>query len=397
MKIFELSQLRIGNSNMKIVFFQYLFLEYGGGTAEYFIDTAREVKNLIPNADVTVVTCNEQLSKRFLSIYSLYFMKNLRKQNLRNIPIKSIHKKLKPASYNPEPSLTQIRQSLSSAQIIYCKNDILELMLLNLLTHNLKSKKVIIGMHTPTVYEKTPSLQARLHNLLYGSILYKLLVKHADVLHVLNSHEEQVLKNRYPNKTVKRIPNPLPSQVYKSYKHSPRSDVFSVLWVGRLTEQKGINDLIKLIRDINSSTLRFSVRFTVIGDGEYAEEMRALRNKWNNVTVHGHIQREKLLCMYADFDLFLSTSYWESFPLTLLEAQGAGLPVLCYDIYGCRDIIIHGRNGYVAGDYASLHNQLNRMITDPHTRIKKSTVQQEIRKKYDSRKIYTEIAQMFHL
>src|SRR5690606_38322077 len=142
---------------MKIVFFNYLLLEYGGGTAEYFIDIAREIKSRHKSSEVIVLTFNETLSKRILSLYSLYFIKNLHDQKIQKESQISIKKRLSGAVYKQADSIAELKKELSAADVIYCKNDLLELLLLNLLTAELKSKKVIIGFHTPSVYENTTS------------------------------------------------------------------------------------------------------------------------------------------------------------------------------------------------------------------------------------------------
>ena len=51
---------------------------------------------------------------------------------------------------------------------------------------------------------------------------------------------------------------------------------------------------------------------------------------------------------YADYSLHLMTSHYEGFPMTLLEAQAAGLPSVTFDFeYGARSIVIDGITGII--------------------------------------------------
>jgi len=57
--------------------------------------------------------------------------------------------------------------------------------------------------------------------------------------------------------------------------------------------------------------------------------------------------------LYAASDIFLSPSdnIQESFGLTILEAMAAGLPVVASDWNGYRDIVLHGKTGFLAPTY----------------------------------------------
>ncbi len=58
----------------------------------------------------------------------------------------------------------------------------------------------------------------------------------------------------------------------------------------------------------------------------------------------------KILNEYLNLsDVFLFTSLAENFPLVLLEAQSAGIPVVTFDVGGSKEIVNHLSTGYVAG------------------------------------------------
>ncbi|MFW5852094.1 MAG: glycosyltransferase [Bacteroidota bacterium] len=65
------------------------------------------------------------------------------------------------------------------------------------------------------------------------------------------------------------------------------------------------------------------------------------------VLLHGNTDVEEF---YKEADVYVHAATYEPFGLVLIEAMAAGLPVVCLDGKGNRDIIRHGKNGYIVYD-----------------------------------------------
>ena len=64
-------------------------------------------------------------------------------------------------------------------------------------------------------------------------------------------------------------------------------------------------------------------------------------------------------------------SYREGLPKSLLEAASSGLPIVAYDVPGCREIVIDGVNGYlIPFKDDTLKNQINLDINNNSKKIK---------------------------
>ena len=111
-----------------------------------------------------------------------------------------------------------------------------------------------------------------------------------------------------------------------------------VLFVGRLSPEKGLRTLLRAWRSLKGIPLR------VVGDGPLLEEVR--RGAGDNVEVLGHLPREKVfhLMRAAQFLVFPSECY-ETFGLTVAEAFATGLPVVGSRIGGVPEIVEHERTG----------------------------------------------------
>jgi glycosyltransferase involved in cell wall biosynthesis len=62
------------------------------------------------------------------------------------------------------------------------------------------------------------------------------------------------------------------------------------------------------------------------------------------------------------------TSLWEGMPLSLLEAQTAGLPAVVPNVEGCRDVVVDGVTGYICDSQAVMAARIEQLIGSPELR-----------------------------
>ena len=55
-------------------------------------------------------------------------------------------------------------------------------------------------------------------------------------------------------------------------------------------------------------------------------------------------------------DIYLTTSYYEGHPLSVLEAMGCGLPIIASDVVGNKDTIEHADSGFFMMDDFRRHS-----------------------------------------
>lgn len=116
--------------------------------------------------------------------------------------------------------------------------------------------------------------------------------------------------------------------------------------VGRLVPIKNHNYFIeiaeKVLRKIDN------VRFLIIGDGELRPQLEDLIRRIGlsgKIIITGFL--EKAENIYSDLDVVMLTSKNEGTPVTLIEALACAKPVLSTDVGGVRDILQHGKYGYL--------------------------------------------------
>ncbi len=87
----------------------------------------------------------------------------------------------------------------------------------------------------------------------------------------------------------------------------------------------------------------------------------------DNVHWLGSIHGKELVDAYHAADIFLTTSDYEGFGLTLVEAMAAGKPVVSTAVGGTVDIVVDGETGRLcpAGDAKSLAAAVLELLNDP--------------------------------
>lgn len=183
------------------------------------------------------------------------------------------------------------------------------------------------------------------------------------------------------------IPNGIDVEEYgttsqsSTYAHSDRQ---TVLFVGTITERKGVRTLVQSIeRVLNEHS---DVEFVLVGDTsveqEYSSEIEGMiQSKGLNdrVQLAGYVDLDELRALRSEADLFVFPSYQEGSPVALAEAIASGLPIVASDIGGNRLMVEDDENGYLIapGDDDELTARLTALLNSPDQILREMGVQSE--------------------
>lgn len=112
----------------------------------------------------------------------------------------------------------------------------------------------------------------------------------------------------------------------------------SVVFVGRLSPEKGVDTA---IRAIGMATTP-GAHLHVLGSGPEERALRALaaREAPQRVTFHGHVGREAVLERLRKSSIAVLTArYYENQPMSILEAFSCGVPVIGTDLGGIPELV----------------------------------------------------------
>ena len=143
----------------------------------------------------------------------------------------------------------------------------------------------------------------------------------------------------------------------------------AVCTVANLRWQKAYPDLLEAARLVIAEG--YDVVFFAAGQGPLEEEIRGLRDEF------GLTERFRLLGyrtdvhrLLAGMDVFTMASLYEGYPIAVMEAMVAGLPVVATDAGSMADAVDDGVDGYVVqtGEPTELAMALQRLVRDPDLR-----------------------------
>lgn len=153
---------------------------------------------------------------------------------------------------------------------------------------------------------------------------------------------------------------------YIRKKYSLPTNKKILIYFGRLNYEKNIEGLIRFFNDINDQNsclviagsygAEFAFGFPSISSEKYRKIIDNLINKLGlreKVFFTGYLTREEIKKLISISYLSLNTSlcYEEDFGFSVLESMMLGVPVVCSNWGGFKDIIKHNRTGYLIDTY----------------------------------------------
>lgn len=203
------------------------------------------------------------------------------------------------------------------------------------------------------------------------------IFKKADRVVVNSSATLEACKDIYDGREYKVIPMGIDDTIFKYGDKRTENKTLQVLFVGRVSKEKGLNYLCEAISMFRGS----SVHLTVVGDGtqmpEVVDYIKANKLE-KTITLKGWQPHDELYKFYHAADVFVGPSIeddsgWkEALGLTFAEASACGLPVVATNTGGIKDIVLNGRTGFLVKQKSArvIYEKLLLLQKDPALRLR---------------------------
>jgi len=197
--------------------------------------------------------------------------------------------------------------------------------------------------------------------------IVKHLMKKADSIVAISSFVKKTLiKNGFDSRRIKVIYNPVMAE---NQSESLTKEVGTVLYVGRLDLEKGVEFLLKAMQNLKMTF--GEVKLVIAGTGKQEDYLRTMAKDLgikDRVEFLGLFSHETIKRLYESSAIVVVPSIWaEPFGRVVVEAMAHGRPVVASNVGGIPELI-SSENGILIppGDSAALADALASLISGKH-------------------------------
>jgi len=205
------------------------------------------------------------------------------------------------------------------------------------------------------------------------------------------------IKKSLDVKNVKTVPNFID---ISNIKYTPIKDTKNILYVGRLSKEKGLEYLIKAMPVILDKIP--DSKLIIVGRGPEKEKLERLSQTLKierKIMFKGYVSEKELMRCYQDSEIVVVPSNWaENFPLVTLEAMAYGRPIIVSDIFGLSERIKNNDVGFLfnPADPKDLADKIINLLSDFNLAKKMSkNARKKVEKEYSSETHYKELMKVY--
>ena len=152
------------------------------------------------------------------------------------------------------------------------------------------------------------------------------------------------------------------------------SDDVLAITVANFRTEKAYPDLMRAAATALRDEPR--LRLVIVGQGQLESEVRRLHAELglgDRCRILGY--RADVSALLGACDFFVLASRFEGFPIALMEAMAAGLPVAATNVGGIPDAVTDGREGFLTnpGDVPALARSMKELVRSDHQRASMGT------------------------
>lgn len=228
----------------------------------------------------------------------------------------------------------------------------------------------IVGVPTILVWQHNTQPASRLR-----FRLYRWLYRAADRVLADSESVQSMVQTNYdiPESKISILPIAgIDTSDFRSLDVEPFSDGIAVGTVGRLTPEKGYDDLFQCAEQLGPE-----FQFYIAGEGP--ERGRMETNAPENVNLRGAVANERIPEFLNKNQIYFQPSKREGLCMTVIEAMACGLPVVASNVGGITESVVPGETGFLCepGNIDCFYEHLEELAGDQALRNKMGSAGRE--------------------
>lgn len=225
----------------------------------------------------------------------------------------------------------------------------------------------------------------------YWKFIISLTYRFADKIYVLTKAMKDDLVNNFliPRDLIQILFSWTPVQNDRNKKKE-----FSVIFAGRLSEEKRIFMILDLAKEIKRLELGYKI--IIAGDGVLRNKVIAKIKKYKLNSVIKYLgYRNDVIDLMKKSKLLLLPSKNEGLPMVVLEANSVGIPVSVTNFEGCEELIKNGKNGWIFFENEFISETISLLSNDKKLRCVGKTAKLLIEQEYSLKNAVIFVKGMF--
>jgi glycosyltransferase involved in cell wall biosynthesis len=203
--------------------------------------------------------------------------------------------------------------------------------------------------------------------------LFSLVLNNSAAVIALTKYEKAEIENINPGikNKIKVLPNSIDPSEFKDVKAADNYKKYGIprehkiiSFLGRLQHIKGVDISLRALAELNKD-IKYS--FLIVGPDEGEKENLQILAKelkiGKQVIFAGLLSGNEKWQTIKGSDLFLFSSRSEGFPMTLLEANALGVPVICTEECNLPEVETF-ESGFVVKEEKDLTKKIEKVLTD---------------------------------
>ncbi len=179
-----------------------------------------------------------------------------------------------------------------------------------------------------------------------------------------NYESERLKQIRNCSGRVTTINNGVDCDFFTPQSNLAQNPTLRLVYVARLIERKGQQELIKVISELTKSGA--NIHLDLVGTGDEEANLQSLikmEGLVDQIKLHGEVAHKELLEIYQANDIFVSASQAEGMSVAALEALACGLALIAPKERGFDELLHTGTNGfeYNWGDWQTLRAAIEQL------------------------------------
>lgn len=185
---------------------------------------------------------------------------------------------------------------------------------------------------------------------------------------------------------------------YEGMKVSEYDGMLNLLFLGNVTKDKGIYDLLEVIA-ANKEAWIDKVALKIGGEDKEGQLLPFIKDNGleSSVQYCGYVTGQDKRELLEWCNIFVLPSYYEGLPMSILEAMSCGKAVIASNVGGIPTVVRSGENGVLIkpGDRAALASAVDSYVSDPDRLTSEGARSVEIVSDYLPEKVMADLAEIY--